>query len=71
MSYGAGLAKKPELVALSKCDMLNKSDIDEKVQKLRIVSGGDVFPISSLTTVGMKNLIKTIFYRIKRSRNEL
>ncbi len=70
MSYGAGLAKKPELVALSKCDMLNKSDIDEKVQKLRKVSGGDVFPISSLTTVGMKNLIKTIFYRIKGSRNE-
>ena len=65
ISYGAGLANKTEKVVLNKCDILNDKVINQKEQILREVSGADVFPVSSLTRIGVDDLVKKLFYFIK------
>jgi GTP-binding protein len=62
--YGAGLADKAELVALSKADMLDDKARAKKVKALEKASGALVFPISAPLDEGMEPLLDAIIERL-------
>src|SRR3569833_1554583 len=59
-SYGAGLADKPEVIALTKADLLEAKQRSKIVKALEKESGADVFPVSAPLGEGMEPLLDTI-----------
>ncbi len=55
--YGAGLAQKPEILALNKIDALDPEATRAKCRKLERASGGKVLAISSATGAGLTELL--------------
>ncbi|MGE4278041.1 MAG: GTPase ObgE [Magnetospirillum sp.] len=69
-AYGGGLADKPEVVALNKCDSLVAEDIKEKLEALEEACGHKVFPLSGVSGVGLKEILGTLLNHIKTSKEE-
>jgi GTP-binding protein len=63
-SYGAGLADKPELIALSKADLLDDKRRAKAAAALEKASGARVFPISAPLGEGMEPLLDAIVERL-------
>jgi GTPase len=63
-SYGAGLADKPEIIALSKADLLDDNQRAKIVKALAKASGEPVFPISAPLEEGMEPLLDAIIERL-------
>ena len=59
-SYGAGLSDKPELIALSKTDLLDDKERAKLVRTLEKVTGATVFPISAPLHEGIEPLLDKI-----------
>jgi len=59
-AYDAGLADKPEIVALNKIDALDEEAIKERVKILRKVSKAEVLTVSGVTGKGVQDVL----YRI-------
>lgn len=55
--YGQGLAEKPEVLALNKCDALTEEAITEKSNALREITGKKVFEISSVSHRGVPQVL--------------
>ena len=62
--YGAGLSDKPEIIALSKADLLDEKERAKLVKKLEKASGATVFPISAPLTEGLEPLLDRIVERL-------
>jgi len=56
VQYGHGLADKPEIVALNKCDALTGASRDEKRDALATACGADVLAISAVAGLGIPEL---------------
>ncbi len=56
-AYGAGLSRKPELVALTKCDALTPAEIRKKAAALKKASRKTVYAISSVAQQGMDEVL--------------
>ena len=67
-SYGGGLADKPVIVALNKCDAITPEEIKEKVKKLKRIAKQDIHIISAVSGQGVKDVIFELFKVIKDSR---
>ena len=52
--YGSGLAEKPEIIALTKIELLDEELVDEQAEALREACGKDVLRLSSVTGAGVK-----------------
>jgi GTP-binding protein len=63
-SYGAGLADKPEVIALTKADLLDDKKRAKIVKVLEKESGARVFPISAPLEDGMEPLLDAIIERL-------
>jgi GTP-binding protein len=63
-SYGAGLAEKPEVIALTKADLLHDKRRGKIVKALEKESGARVFPISAPLDEGMGPLLDAIIERL-------
>ena len=48
-AYGAGLAEKPEVVALTKADALRDEDLEPCIAALRAANAGPVFAVSAVS----------------------
>ncbi|MHB1101864.1 MAG: GTPase ObgE [Devosia sp.] len=59
-AYDAGLAEKPEIVALNKIDALDEDAIKEKVEILKKISKAEVLTVSGVTGKGVQDVL----YRI-------
>ena len=59
-AYDAGLADKPEIVALNKIDALGDDEIAAKTKVLRRASKSEVFPVSGVSGKGVQDVL----YRI-------
>jgi GTP-binding protein len=59
-AYGAGLDKKPELLALSRADLVGAERLDELTQALEDASGLRPFPISAPLEEGIAPLLDAI-----------
>jgi GTP-binding protein len=62
--YGAGLTGKPEIIALTKADLLDEKKRSKLVKALEKESGTRVFPISAPLEEGMEPLLDAIIERL-------
>ncbi|MCP4072679.1 MAG: GTPase ObgE [Hyphomicrobiales bacterium] len=67
-SYGHGLAAKPELVALSKCDVLPVEKRTELVAALTRESGKPVIELSSVSGEGLDSALRQMAVEIADAR---
>jgi len=63
-SYGAGLTGKPELIALTKADLIEGRKRSKIVKALEKESGATVFPISAPLEEGIEPLLDAIIERL-------
>jgi GTP-binding protein len=63
-SYGAGLDDKPEVIALTKSDLLDDKTRSKVVKALEKETGAKVFPISAPLEEGMEPLLDAIIERL-------
>jgi GTP-binding protein len=63
-SYGAGLAEKREIIALTKADLLDDKKRGKVVKALEKESGAKVFPISAPLEEGVDPLLDAIIERL-------
>ena len=69
-AYGHGLAEKPELLALNKCDALPEDDIAERREMLAKESGRDVLTMSGVSGAGVPETLRLLLEVIDRDRAE-
>jgi len=69
--YGAGLADKPEIIALSKADLLDDKQRAKLVKSLEQEADEQVFPISAPLEEGMGPLLDTIIERLGAAASEV
>lgn len=67
-AYGGGLADKPEVVALNKCDALTDKVAAEKAAELAAVSGQRVARMSGAAGLGVQAVLRELFTIITKSR---
>jgi GTP-binding protein len=60
-AYGAGLEDKPELIALSRSDMVEAKALEKLRKKLAKASGSEVMIVSAVTGDGVDPLIEALF----------
>jgi GTP-binding protein len=63
-AYGAGLADKPELIALNKCDLVGEELAAALAAELEAASGAPVFPVSGATGAGVEPVLDALIARI-------
>lgn len=64
-AYGHGLSRKPELVALNKCDALTKEEIKEKAAALKRACRKDVFILSAAARQGVDEILFAMVKKIR------
>ena len=69
-AYDAGLAEKPEIVAVNKCDALTPDVIAEKRAAVSKAAGCDVLAISGLAGTGVDGLLNKLFRIVAAARAE-
>jgi len=69
-AYGAGLELKPELVALTKADLLDEKRLDKVARALEEVSGSRPFPVSAPLEEGVAPLLDAIIESLSVARAE-
>jgi len=69
-SYGAGLADKPEVIALTKSDLIDSKQRSKVLKALEKKSGARVFPISAPLEEGMEPLLDAVIERLGAAAQE-
>jgi len=67
-AYGEGLAKKPELVALSKSDALTKKALAEKKAKLKRAIKREPLVLSAHSGEGVKEALRALLAMVEKRR---
>ena len=70
-AYGAGLAEKPEILALNKIDALTDDLRDEKAAELEAVAGRKPMLVSGVSGEGVPELLRAAWAEVRRSRGDL
>jgi GTP-binding protein len=69
-AYGGGLAEKPEIIALSKADLVSPQGLAAKKRALEAFSGAPVFVLSAATTAGVDPVLDRLLDMAGRARAE-
>ena len=69
-SYGGGLAEKPEIIALNKCDAMSPRQISARRASLRKASGQPVHVISGVSGRGVSEVLGILWDGIVRARED-
>ena len=67
-AYGGGLADKPEVVALNKCDAVMADEAKTRAAALSDVAEGDVMLISGATGMGVKPVLRALLAAVEAGR---
>jgi GTPase len=67
-AYGAGLAGKPELVALNKADALDAETREARAQALAAACGRRPFVISGVSGEGVRELLNAAWQAVRQAR---
>ncbi|HEU4598282.1 MAG TPA: GTPase ObgE [Solirubrobacterales bacterium] len=59
-SYGAGLSGKPEIIAISRCDLVDGKRLGELRHELGEVTGAAVYPVSAPLDEGLEALLDAV-----------
>ncbi len=65
--YKSDLIKKPEIVALNKCDSLTEKEIKQKVKKLEKACGHTVYAISAIAKQGVTDCLRDVSQFVTRN----
>ncbi len=68
VSYGNGLAEKPEVIGLNKCDALDDELIEMLSEELRAVTKSPIVPISAVTHFGVELMLRTLLKNIDHAK---
>ena len=68
--YGAGLADKPEVLALSKVDAMDADDLTEKARALEDVAGLKPLCVSAVTGKGVPEVLAALAREVEAMRAE-
>ncbi len=68
LAYGHGLAEKPELLCLSKCDALDRATIARKRRALEKAAGAPVRAISAVTRDGVEPVLRAALGLVRAAR---
>lgn len=66
--FSEDLAKKEEIIIANKIDLLDEKELKERVEKLRKTTGKEVFPTSTLTGQGLKEVIYKLYEIVNKSK---
>jgi GTP-binding protein len=69
-AYGAGLEKKKEIVALSKCDALTEATIAERAEALKKAARKKPLVLSAVSGLGMKEALSAVAREIGLTREK-
>ena len=64
-AYGGNLSRKPEIVALNKCDALDADEIKRKIAALKKISRKEVYALSAVSGKGVQEVLQLMSKRIK------
>jgi GTP-binding protein len=67
-AYGAGLERKKEIVALSKCDALDATTLAGKVEALRRTARKKPLVLSAVARHGLKEVLATLAREIAKAK---
>ncbi|MGE0850774.1 MAG: GTPase ObgE [Hyphomicrobiaceae bacterium] len=67
-AYGAGLVKKKEIVALSKCDALDEETLTAKAESLKAAARKRPMLVSAVSGRGVKEVVLALAREIERSQ---
>jgi GTP-binding protein len=67
-AYGAGLARKKEIVALSKCDSLDPATLVRKTEDLRRAARKKPLLVSSVTRQGLEPVLRALAREIAKAK---
>ncbi len=70
-AYGEGLAEKPEIVALNKCDALNDEERRDLVVELGTAAGKAPLAISGVSGEGVRGMLRSAWALVRGERGEL
>jgi GTP-binding protein len=65
-AYGGNLSRKPEIIALNKCDALDADEIKKKVAALKKASKKQVYAISAVAGKGVPEILRLMAKKIQR-----
>ncbi len=68
-NYDGGIENKPEIIVLSKCDILTPERLEDVKTALETVCGNSVHIISSVANQGLKPVLSAIYQHVQRRRN--
>ncbi len=68
--YGGGLADKPEIIALNKCDSMTARQISDRRKQLALASGAPVHVISGMARLGVPELLEALWKVIAEARRK-
>jgi len=68
-AYGHGLVDKPEIVALSQCDIVSDEKRREKIAALKKASGAKVLALSAVTHQGLDEVLRAVLSMIDQERD--
>ena len=69
-SYGAGLAAKPEVIALNKADAMTPREASARRSALAKASGQPVLLVSGVSGQGVPEVLRALYPHIARARQE-
>ncbi len=69
-AYGAGLAEKPEILALSKCDTIAEEDVGVQAEILKELTGKDPILLSSVAHQNTDQLLYKIGEHITKNKQK-
>ena len=67
-AYDEGLAAKPEILVINKCDAMTPREISSRRAALAKASGVPVFVVSTIAGTNMPDMLNTIWTEIARAR---
>lgn len=69
-NYGEGLIDKPQILAITKCDALDKEFIEFVSDELEAASGQRPLPISSVTHTGLNPVLYAVYAHVEKRRTD-
>ena len=69
-AYGAGLEKKKEIVALSKCDALDEATLKERIDALKKAARKTPLVLSAVSGKGMEEALFALAREIARAQKD-
>jgi GTPase len=67
-AYGASLASKPEIVAFSKVDALDKAELAKRLKTFKTKTRREAMPISSAAGQNLQKLMREILKHVSKAR---